>query len=231
MLRWLRVGSVWAIDFAEPPLPVNGCYGRLLAVRDLASGQQLHWLPVGGESAATVIAALEMLFREHSPPLVLKSDNGSGFIANVTQELLARWQVWHLRSPPEWPEYNGSCEACIGSMKARTHHQSVQRGCAGEWTCDDVEAARRQANETARPWGMHQPSPEQSWRNRKPLAAKERAAFAKAVHEAIAASASQPAPLPAAAVQRAAISQSLVKRGLLEYRRGSRNRQVREPGQ
>jgi hypothetical protein len=32
---------VWAIDFAEPPQPIDGSYTRLLAVRDLGSGYQL----------------------------------------------------------------------------------------------------------------------------------------------------------------------------------------------
>src|SRR5262249_7471090 len=43
VLHWHRAGAVWATDFAEPPLPVDGCYNRLLAVRDLASGMQLAW--------------------------------------------------------------------------------------------------------------------------------------------------------------------------------------------
>jgi hypothetical protein len=38
ILHWKKPGSVWAVDFAEPPLPIEGCYVRLLAVRDLASG-------------------------------------------------------------------------------------------------------------------------------------------------------------------------------------------------
>jgi hypothetical protein len=89
-LHWTRPGAVWAADFAEPPLPVEGCFGRLLAVRDLASGCQLLWLLVPDESAATAAAALEALFREHDAPLVVKSDNGSGFIASPVEELLAR---------------------------------------------------------------------------------------------------------------------------------------------
>jgi hypothetical protein len=40
VLHWTRPGAVWAIDFAEPPLPIEGSYSRLLAVRDLASGYQ-----------------------------------------------------------------------------------------------------------------------------------------------------------------------------------------------
>ena len=117
ILHWRRAGTVWAIDFAEPPLAIEGSFDRLLAVRDLASGLQLLWLPVTDETARTAIAGLKSLFREHGPPLVLKSDNGSAFIAEAFARFLKRWRVWHLRSPPGCPEYNGACEAGIGSMK------------------------------------------------------------------------------------------------------------------
>ena len=227
VLEWKRPGSVWAMDFAEPPLPIDGCYDYLLAVRDLASGMQLLWLPVTDESARTAIAALEMLFRQYGPPLVLKSDNGSAFIAGETRRLLDHWQVWHLRSPPECPEYNGSCEAGIGSMKARTHHESSRLGHPGEWTCDDVEAARLQANETARPRGLHGPTPEQAWRQRQPITASDRSNFAERVcslERETRQSEGHPADgaLPRsvqAAVERAAISRALAADGYLEFSR------------
>jgi len=84
ILHWRRPGTVWAIDFAEPPLSIEGSFDYLLAVRDLASGMQLLWLPVTDETARTAMAGLEALFRQHGPPLVLKSDNGSAFIAGAS---------------------------------------------------------------------------------------------------------------------------------------------------
>ena len=39
-------GTVWAVDFAQAPQPIDGVYPYLLAVRDLASSKQLLWLPV-----------------------------------------------------------------------------------------------------------------------------------------------------------------------------------------
>jgi len=220
VLRWTRPGSVWAMDFAEPPLPVDGYYKYLFAVRDLASGMQLLWLPVADESARTAIAALEMLFRQYGPPLVLKSDNGSAFIADQTARLLAGWGVWHLRSPPEWPAYNGACEAGIGSMKTRTHHESSRYGRAGEWTCEDVQAARLQANETARPRGLNGPTPVEAWQERQGISIKQRLAFARTVlRREEGSSAIEPGPREAAALRRTAIGQALVAHGLLEYRR------------
>ena len=55
---WLVPGAVWAIDFAEPPQPIDGLYPYLLAVRDLASGRQLLWLPLVAANAATAAEAL-----------------------------------------------------------------------------------------------------------------------------------------------------------------------------
>jgi transposase InsO family protein len=220
VLHWQRPGSVWAIDFAEPPLPVDGCYKYLFAVRDLASGKQLLWLPVTDESARTAVDALELLFRQHGPPLVLKSDNGSAFIAHETQRLLDRWRVWPLRSPPEWPEYNGACEAGIGSMKTRTHHEASRCGRPGAWTCEDVEAARLQANETARPRGLYGPTPEEAWRQRKAISAKDRTVFAEtAKRQEQDASRVEQGNAHGAGIRRAAITQALVACGLLEYRR------------
>jgi hypothetical protein len=113
--------------------------------------------------------------------LALKSDNGSAFLAGGAAALLAGWGVWPLFSPPRWPRYNGSCEAGIGSMKTRTHHRAARAGRAGQWACDDAEAARLEANQTARPWGPGGPTPQEVWQGRRPIRAEERAAFAATV--------------------------------------------------
>jgi hypothetical protein len=228
VLHWTRPGAVWAVDFAEPPRPIEGCYGRLLAVRDLASGCQLAWLPVVDETAATAAAALEGLFREHGAPLVLKSDNGSALIAEGFAALLAAWGVWQLFSPPRMPRYNGSCEAGIGSMKTRSHHQAAGAGRPGAWTCDDAEAARQQANQTARPWGVCGPTPGEVWQGRRPVGGEERAAFGETVRR-LEREAWQEQGYPAegplgrpeqAAVFRTALRRALVAHGLLRFTAG-----------
>ena len=40
-LQWQRPGMVWAMDYAEPPTPIDGVYQAVFSVRDLASGRQL----------------------------------------------------------------------------------------------------------------------------------------------------------------------------------------------
>lgn len=84
-----------------------------------------------------------------------------------------------LATPPFLLRYNGSCAAGIGSMNTRTHHQSALHGRTGQWTCDDVEAARLQANQTARPWGMLGSVPEAPWQARQAFQPGERGSFAR----------------------------------------------------
>jgi transposase InsO family protein len=231
-LRWTRPGSVWAADFSEPPLAIEGCFTRLLAVRDLASGYQMLWLPVTDESAATAMAGLEALFHQYGAPLVLKSDNGSAFGSEAFAALLRRWGVLPLFSPPRMPRYNGSCEAGIGSMKARRHHQAARRGCAGEWTCDDAEAARLEANQTARPWGSSGPTPEEAWQGHQSIQEHERLAFAHAVKQREQearrrqgyATDSPLDRMAQAAINRVAIRGALVAQGLLRMLSGVMSR-------
>jgi transposase InsO family protein len=58
---------------------IDGRFPYLLAVRDLASGYVLAWLPVTAAAAARTRAVLAQLFAQYGPPLLLKLDNGSAF--------------------------------------------------------------------------------------------------------------------------------------------------------
>jgi hypothetical protein len=119
--------------------------------------------------------------------------------------------------PPELPEYNGSCEAGIGSMKTRTFHAAVRHGRPGDWTCEDLEIARQEANQTARPWGVNGPTPQEAWLSRQPVAAKERSAFAVTVQRQEAAN----GETDEQARRRQALAQALLSHGLLEFWSGS----------
>jgi len=176
-LTWHRPGTVWAMDFVQPPYPIDGVFPYLLAVRDLASHCQLAWRPVGGQTAADVLPVLRELFRDHGPPLVLKNDNGSAFVAQVTRAAMRQTPVAQLFSPPRQPQYNGSLERSNGVLQTYTHQQAVSEGHPFRWTCEDVEQARQLANTISRPWGHRGPSPGEAWQQRRPIGDHERAAF------------------------------------------------------
>jgi transposase-like protein len=237
VLTWRRPGSVWAADFAQAPCLIDGRYSYLLAVRDLASGQQLLWQPVAALTAEALLAELPLLFALHGAPWVLKTDNGSAFIAEVVHWYLQRCGVHQLFSPPLTPAYNGSIEASIGSMKKRTQQHSERAGHPGQWTSTDVEAARSEANTTARPRRLNGLTPHQVWDARQPLSSDGRDLFAATVARLqIEArferglSIAQPLTrAEQAAVDRVAFSRALVAHDLLLFRRRAIPPQITRP--
>lgn len=175
-LEWMRPGTVWAMDHNDQTSsPIEGKYPFAFANRDLASNEQLDWTPVESKDAETTNLILEARYRQFGAPLVQKADNG--FAAQSTRDLLERWGVLLLLSPKYFPRYNGSIEAGICSMKARTDHHAARSGRPGEWSCEDLEAARLEANETGRPWGSHGDTPDDVWNERRHVTDEERRAL------------------------------------------------------
>jgi hypothetical protein len=242
LLRWHKVGSVWAMDFCQPPHPVDGKYPYVFLVRDLASGNQLLSLPVPSRELRHVVDALRVLFIQMSAPLVLKSDNefDAGFVSRFGDDpqriarsqlaaLLNDFAVTPLLSPPYFPRYNGAIEAGIGAFKTRAHLEAARHGHPLEWNCNDVESARLQANEESRPWGFDQATPDIAWLERTPLSPLDRTALRQSIElymqevcqekqqqllEAI-----PLGPRDMASARRVAICRALVKHGLLSIRR------------
>lgn len=225
VLDWRVPGSVWAMDFSQAPSRIDGRERHLLAVRDLASGKTLHWAPVESPDAGAVIAALRSLFVEHGAPLVLKTDNGSPFGAASTREFLEQSGVANLFSPAHTPRYNGAIEASIGSLKTRTERFAQARGRPGCWSADDLAAAVLEADCTARPQGIHGPSPEELWNGRMPIGPMQRSFF-RAVAEEHAVAARRETGLPddlsfaqERLIQRHAVRRALVELGYLSLSR------------
>lgn len=220
-LHWQRPGAVWAIDYSYAPRLIDGIYPYLLAVRDLASHQQLLWLPVFDMTAPTTIEALGMLFVQHGAPLVLKTDNGSAFVADATQEYLRPLDVNLLFSPPHTPRYNGSIEAGIGSLKTRTERYATRAGHPDYWTTDDIAAAQTEANATARPQSETGPTPNEVWQTRRTITAEERVSFKETVlrHRQELSPTEAMSNTEDRRMQRESIRRALVEHGILLFSR------------
>lgn len=242
LLRWHKPGTVWAMDFCQPPQPVDGIYPYVFMVRDLASGNQLLSLPVPSRELKHVIDALRVLLIQMGAPLVLKSDNefDTGFVSRFGDDLqrvarsqlaalLDEFTVTPLLSPPYFPRYNGAIEAGIGAFKTRAHLEAARHGHPLEWNCNDVESARLQANEESRPWGFDRNTPDIAWIERAPVSPLDRTAFRQIVqlceqelrqdkqHELL--EGIPLGPRDIASARRAAICRALVKHGFLSIRR------------
>lgn len=224
-LTWEFPGMVWAMDHTDVTLPVDGFFKRVFSVRDLGSGCQILWLPVEDGTAPVTIRALNQLFIQNGPPLVLKSDNGSAFISDEMSSFLRTWGVVQLLSPPGIPQYNGSCEAGIGSMEIRTRWEAVRNGRWMDWTLEDMERARIQANQTAR--GIGSPAPEEIWKNRPEISCKFRGAFRSTIHEEEIKERLERGIQPEAeleryeqsSIDRVSIRRALVAHGILRFRK------------
>ncbi len=226
-LKWKKAGSIWSMDFTRPPKPVDGIYRYILTVRDLASGNCLLWLPCEGETSSVARDALESLFKAHGSPLVIKSDNGSAFISGEISMLLAMYGVVHLLTPPYTPQYNGEVESGNGVLKIHAHYEAARHGRPGEWTCDDVAAARLKVNEVTRPCGHGGPNPKELWQSRKKISGKFRRCFLKTMSTWEREIRKELGYRPGeeigrqkkATVRRRAVRRALVGHGLLELRR------------
>ena len=115
-ITWQVPGLVWSLDDAELVRRADHKL-YLHQVQDLAS--RYKFTPWVGEQVLgeTVAVHLEQLFLQHGPPLVLKRDNGSNLNHQAVDEVLARYRVIPLNSPPHYPPYNGGMECAVREMK------------------------------------------------------------------------------------------------------------------
>jgi transposase InsO family protein len=115
-ITWQVPGLVWSLDDAElARFAHHKLY--LHQVQDLAS--RYKFTPWVGKQVLgeTVAVHLEQLFLRHGPPLVLKRDNGSNLNQQAVDEVLARYLVMPLNSPPCYPPYNGGMECAVRELK------------------------------------------------------------------------------------------------------------------
>ncbi|MEI6415376.1 MAG: transposase family protein, partial [Pseudomonadota bacterium] len=124
-IHWHVPGAVWSVDPTELVLTRDGQRQklRLLPVLDLASRYKL--LPLIGDRlpGEVVAARLDELFHHHGAPLVLKRDNGSNLNDPAVDEVLSRWLVLPLNSPPHYPPYNGGIERSQRDLKSALRPQ------------------------------------------------------------------------------------------------------------
>ncbi len=235
-LKWLAPGTVWAADFKERREPIEGRYGWILSIKDLASRYQLAWQPLEAATAAAVQAVYRRLFDEHGPPLVLKSDNGSQFRDEGTKATLAQYRIAPLYNPVRHPSYNGGVERANGQLAGYQEAVAEAHGRAGLPTRGDAEQARQLANELTRRDGFAGLSAQDLWEARSPIASSNREDFLRtlAEHRVAARQALHFEPAEElthyqqAAVDRLAVRDTLVAQQLLEILPRRRRRQLNE---
>jgi transposase InsO family protein len=140
-LTWLVNGAVWAIDGTWFDSPVASLGRRALVVVELNTKGVLTMPSVSGEKVKEVLACLRELIARHGAPLVLKLDNGSGFVADEMTDFCRENDITLLFSPPRRPSYNGTCEVSVRWSKERVEAAAAARGEPGGLLPADLEHA------------------------------------------------------------------------------------------
>jgi len=140
-LQWHEPGAVWAIDGTWLPWPVEGAGRQALVIVDLGARAVLACRSIPGERAGAILACLEDAVSHFGAPLVIKWDNGSGFVAAEVQRWCRERGIALLHSPPRRPSYNGSCEASNRWAKTRILRAALADGARGTLRREHLDAA------------------------------------------------------------------------------------------
>lgn len=71
-------------------------------------------------------------------PLVVCTDNGSPFCANVVEDFMVKNYIVHLKSLPRVPQHNGSCENAVKEFK-----ELFREGYQAEEACEILNERRK----------------------------------------------------------------------------------------
>lgn len=122
-IQWLVPGVAWSIDTTE-----YGPQGiKITPLRDLASKYQMPTpLVAPQEEGAKIALYLDLMFKKEGPPMFLKRDLGSPLTCRAVDEVLERYAVLPLNSPPGYPRYNGSMERGMRDLHAALDERSLK---------------------------------------------------------------------------------------------------------
>jgi hypothetical protein len=110
-------GVMWSEDGAG--FRDRGRKRELLLVQDEYSRLKVAYeMCPGPATGAAVCAVLERAFKTYGAPLVLKRDGGSIFDEESVRDLLRKWGVVALTSPPRTPRYNGRMERAVRDVRS-----------------------------------------------------------------------------------------------------------------
>ena len=163
------------------------------------------------------------LFFKHGALLVLKSDNGSAFIAEDTEDLLTLWGVVHLLSPARTPRSNGAADVMMQWIKAWTVHAACSAGHGPVLRPEDFAHALQVANEVGGQESRSMAPRSAAWQQRPTMGNDMRRALAQTVEAKerdLSAALGQPrGARTLAKIRRDAIGHALVAHGFLRIRR------------
>ena len=134
-IEWLNPMLAWAIDDTELTSLLRGQIepGRRLFVNTIQELSTRYKFDTGIRpflNGDEVAERLSKLFVRHGAPLILKRDNGSTLNAAPVNDLLRKYGVIALNSPPYYSRYNGAVEYANREIKTEIGsemHQALRQ--------------------------------------------------------------------------------------------------------
>lgn len=137
-------GAMWSEDGAG--FKERGRKKELLVLQDECSRFKANWRLAGGPAKASDVEDyLQEAFEKYGPPLVLKHDGDAIFHEKEVKNLLERYEVVSLTSPPRYPPYNGKKERSIRDIKS--YERAKRRHCPGTPLLERLAEAIHDLNE------------------------------------------------------------------------------------
>ena len=108
---------LWAEDATS--FRERGAKKELLVLQDECARYKVNWrLSAGPAGALQVADYLKEAFEKYGAPLVLKHDGDAIFHDQHVKDLLERYDVVDLTSPPGYPPFNGKKERSMRDIKS-----------------------------------------------------------------------------------------------------------------
>jgi len=137
-------GVMWSEDGAG--FKERGRKKEFLVLQDECSRFKANCRLAGGPAKASDVQGyLEEAFERYGPPLVLKNDGDTIFHEREVKDLLDRYEVVSLTSPPRYPPFNGKKERSIRDIKG--YERAMRRYCRGSSLIDRLTEAIHDLNE------------------------------------------------------------------------------------
>lgn len=142
-----RPNQVWTYDFVFDQV-VSGRKLKMLTLVDECTRECLAVEVASSITAIGVRRVLERVCGERGFPAMIRSDNGSEFIAEATREWLAANNIAAVFIAPGKPWQNGKCESFNGKLRDEL---LSQRWFSSTWEARVVIESWRKFYNTERP--------------------------------------------------------------------------------
>jgi len=119
---------------------------ELLVLQDECARYKVNRrLAVGPANANDVVDYLQEAFERYGAPLVLKHDGGSIFHEKEVKNLLEKYDVVELTSPPYYPPFNGKKERSMRDIKS--YERALRKHVKGTSLFERIEITLHDLNE------------------------------------------------------------------------------------